>query len=296
MSDMRVAIAGLALAGVCALCASVVGVGLLLSAPATSEIGDPPSDLAAENVTMSSGSGATLRGWFIQGRPGGGIIVLMHGVRANRLAMVVRARMLHAAGYSVLLFDFQAHGESSGKRITFGHLEGLDAATAVAFAKRRLPGEKIGAIGVSLGGAATLLGPTPLLVDALVLESVYPDIGAATANRISWVLGSSIGSFVAKPLASLFELLMSPILGLSAADLRPIDHIGDVHAPVLIISGTLDNRTTAKETIAIFNRANDPKFLWLVEGAGHVDLEAFASDAYRAHVLTFLADQLQKSR
>ena len=57
----------------------------------------------------------------------------MHGVRANRLVMLARARFLHKAGYAVLLFDFQAHGESSGKRITFGHLEGLDASAAVTF-------------------------------------------------------------------------------------------------------------------------------------------------------------------
>jgi fermentation-respiration switch protein FrsA (DUF1100 family) len=287
---------GLALAGTAALCASVIGVGLLLSWPAARDIGAPPADLAAESVAMISGSGATLRGWLLAGRPGGGGVVLMHGVRANRLSMVQRARLLHESGFSVLLFDFQAHGESTGKRITFGHLEALDAAAAVAFAKERLPNEKIGAIGSSLGGAAALLGPTPLPVDALVLEAVYPDIGAATANRISAVLGSPIGSLVAEPLAHAFELLMPPLLGVVPAELRPIDHIADVVAPLLIVSGTRDTRTTARETVAMFDRAREPKLLWLVEGAGHVDLENYAPEAYRTHVLAFLADTLQQRR
>jgi uncharacterized protein len=289
-------IVGLVLAGTAALCGSVIGVGLLLSWPAARDIGAPPADLAAESVAMISGSGATLRGWFLAGRPGGGGVVLMHGVRANRLSMVQRARMLHESGFSVLLFDFQAHGESTGKRITFGYLEALDAAAAVAFAKARLPNEKIGAIGSSLGGAAALLGPTPLPVDALVLEAVYPDIGAATANRISAVLGAPIGSLVAQPLTHAFELLMPPILGVAPAELRPIDHIADVAAPLLIVSGTRDSRTTARETIAVFDRAHEPKSLWLVDGAGHVDLERYAPDAYRAHVLAFLAGTLQLRR
>jgi alpha/beta superfamily hydrolase len=51
----------------------------------------------------------------------------MHGVRANRLSMVERARFLSYAGYSVLLFDFQGHGESTGQHITFGYLESKDA-------------------------------------------------------------------------------------------------------------------------------------------------------------------------
>jgi fermentation-respiration switch protein FrsA (DUF1100 family) len=287
---------GLVLIATVTLCAAVVGVGLLLSRPAADDIGAPPADLAAESVAMISGSGATLRGWFLPGRPGGGGVVLMHGVRANRLSMVRRARMLHESGFSVLLFDFQAHGESSGKRITFGHLEALDAAAAVAFAKARLPNEKIGAIGTSLGGAAALLGPTPLPVDALVLEAVYPDIGAATENRIRSVLGSPIGSVVAPPLTHAFELMMPPILGVAPAELRPIDHIADVAAPLLIVSGTRDTRTTARETVAMFDRAREPKLLWLVEGAGHVDLESYAPDAYRAHVLAFLADTLQQRR
>jgi hypothetical protein len=60
-----------------------------------------------------------------------------------------------------------------------------------------------------------------------------------------------------------------------------------------IVSGTRDTRTTARETVAMFDRAREPKLLWLVEGAGHVDLESYAPDAYQAHVLAFLADTLQ---
>lgn len=220
----------------------------------------------------------------------------MHGVHANRLSMIGRARMLHGAGFSVLLFDFQAHGESTGKRITFGHLEALDAAAAVAFARQRLPREKIGAIGSSLGGAAALLGEKPLPVDALVLEAVYPDIDTATANRIHAALGAPIGSLVSGPLSRLFDFLLPPILGFAPAELRPIDHIADAVAPVLIVSGTRDTRTAVPETVAMFDRAHEPKSLWLVEGAGHVDLERYAPEAYRAHVLAFLADELQQRR
>jgi fermentation-respiration switch protein FrsA (DUF1100 family) len=286
----------LAAVGAVGLCASVVTVGLLLSWPTSRKIGPPPPDLAAESVTIASGSGATLRGWFTVGQPGDGVVVLMHGVRADRDSMVERARVLNAAGFSVLLFDFQAHGESTGKFITFGYREALDAEAAVAFARQRLPGEKIGAIGSSLGGAAALLGPRPLPVDALVLEAVYPDIGTATANRIRAVLGRPIGTLVAKPLTRLFEFLLRPILGVAPDKLRPIDHIADVGAPLLIASGTQDSRTTVRDTVAMFNNAHEPKSLWLVEGAGHVDLEQYAPEAYRAHVLAFLATALRQHR
>ncbi|HYE73485.1 MAG TPA: hypothetical protein VEF04_09140 [Blastocatellia bacterium] len=97
--------------------------GTILSAPHREQIGDVPTYLKGENIALSSASGATLRGWFLPGKQGAGAVVLMHGVRASRTAMLGHATFLSRAGYSILLFDFQAHGESTGDHITFGQLE-----------------------------------------------------------------------------------------------------------------------------------------------------------------------------
>jgi fermentation-respiration switch protein FrsA (DUF1100 family) len=210
--------------------------------------------------------------------------------------MLRRAELLHDAGLAVLLFDFQAHGESTGAGITFGHPEGLDAPAAVAFMRERVPRERIGAIGSSLGGAAALLGPAPLPVDALVLESVYPDIGSAIASRVRVVLGSTLGDIAAPATAWLFQLILPPFLGVKPADLRPIDHISAVTEPVLVACGTQDDRTTMVETRAMFERVRAPKLFWAVDGAGHVDLESYAPAAYRDHVVAFLIERLRAPR
>jgi uncharacterized protein len=275
------------------LIAGVIAVGLLLSASTRAIVGAAPADLPVESISIASGSGATLRGWFIPGQPGAGAVVLLHGVHANRLAMLRRARLFHAEGFAVLLFDFQAHGESTGARITFGHREGQDAAAAVAYVRAWLPNQRVGAIGSSLGGAAALLAPAPLDVDALVLESVYSDVGAAIENRIIAVLGP-IGTVVAPPTTALFKLLLPPFLGVTAADLRPIDRIAQVRAPVLVAGGMLDDRTSIVETRRMFARAKEPKQLWVVVRARHVDLEGFAPDEYRSHVLAFMIETLRR--
>jgi dienelactone hydrolase len=162
--------------------------------------------------------------------------------------------------------------------------------------RRRLPGERIGAIGMSLGGAASLLGATPLPVDALVLEAVYPTIDAALDNRLAVVLGPVAGPLLAPGLGRLFVLVLPPILGIDPARLRPIDHIAEATAPVLIAAGTADTRTTIAESQAMFAQAHEPKLFWAVEGAGHVDLEAYAPDAYRRRVVGFLAEHLRRAR
>lgn len=277
-----------------ALVAAVIAFGMFEVRPARAVIGPPPPDLHAENVVIASASGASLHGWLVPGRSGGGVVILMHGVRSNRLSMLARARLLKEAGFSVLLFDFQAHGDSTGTHITFGQLEGMDAAAAVALLRQRLPNERVGAIGTSLGGAAALLAPAPLPVDALVLESVFPDIGSAVADRIRSTLGALLGPWLTPPLAALFDRLLPPILDIDPAQLRPIDHVAQVAAPVFVASGERDEHTTIDEARALFDRARAPKIFWAVPGAGHTDLEAFAPAEYRRRILPFLTAALQR--
>jgi fermentation-respiration switch protein FrsA (DUF1100 family) len=279
---------------VASLCGAVLIAGLLMSRPVQREVGPPPPGLAdAEEVRIPSRSGTVLSGWWVNGEPGGGCIVLMHGVRRNRLSMARRAELLHGWGYSVLLFDFQAHGASPGRAITFGHLEALDAAAAIGFARHRLPDERLGVIGVSLGGAAALLGPEPPQVDALVLESVFPDLRTALINRLHIYLGPVMGTALAPVLAPMFRLLMWAVLGVRATKLRPIDRIAGVMAPVLVASGTRDRSTTIEEARTLFLRATDLKQFWAVEGAGHVNLERYNPAAYWRVVLPFITQYIQ---
>lgn len=292
------ALAALAILAALCLPLSVLAVGLILSAPSPAVIGEPPPDLTgAVRVEFWSASGALLQGWWLPGRAGGGAVVLMHGVHGNRIGLLGRARLLQDQGCAVLLFDFQAHGESTGKRITFGKLEGLDAAAAVRFVRQKLPNERVAALGISLGGTAALLGPTPLNVDALVLESVYPTIDDALANRLHAALGPVIGGVATPVLAPLFELLLPPILGVRPAELRPIDRIGQTGMPLLMASGTIDDRTPLSEAQALFSRAprrdRDRSLFWAVEGAGHVDLERHDPEGYRRIVLPFLLRHLR---
>jgi uncharacterized protein len=277
-------VALLLLAGLLAGLGFLLYAGHALAAPQPAVVGPPPPDLRAEAVEIPSASGSRLRGWLCQAPGAQGVVILMHGVRANRLSMVRRARLFRDHGYSVLLFDFQAHGESPGEHITFGHLESLDARAALDFVHHEFPGRPVAAVGSSLGGAAAILADPPLDLDALVLESVYPTIEEATRNRLRIRLGP-----LGPPLAPLLLAQLRPRLGVSPSALHPIDHISQVRCPVLVISGMADRHTTPDQTKALFARAPEPKRLWLVPGAAHVDLDRFAGAEYERRVLGFLS-------
>ena len=70
---------------------AILVAGSLLTAPAPQSVGELPTDLPGRSIQFPSGSGATIHGWFIPGKLGGGAVVLMHGVRSNRLSMTDRA-------------------------------------------------------------------------------------------------------------------------------------------------------------------------------------------------------------
>jgi uncharacterized protein len=261
---------------------ALYGLGWQLSRPVPAAIGIAPPDLHADAIEFPSDSGSMIHAWLSRVDAHKGIILLLPGVRSNRLSMIDRALFLRAAGYSTLLMDFQATGESPGDAITFGWRERLDLMAAVGTVKLRFPDTPIGIIGVSLGGAATVLAAPDLNVQAAVLEAVYPSIDAAVENRLRMRLGG-----FGAALSPLLLVQLSPRLGISPSELKPVDHIGSLHCPILMIGGAIDEHTTVEDTQRLFAAAREPKELWIIPDAAHVDYLNARGDDYQRRVLAF---------
>ncbi len=263
-------------------------IGSTLVAPAHHTVGQFPAGLGVESVIIPSASGASLAAWYVPANGATATVLLLHPIRSDRRSMVERAKLLHAAGYATLLIDFQAHGESTGDCISAGYFESLDVASATEYIRMRSPNDSIGIVGWSLGGASTLLA-TPLNIDALVIESVYPTITEAIHNRISMRFGP-----LHHLLAPALLVQLNLRLGLSPSQLRPIDRIATVGCPVLVASGDLDLHTTLAETERLFNTAVEPKKLVVFSGAAHSDLLQYDPVRYRNEVIGFLDAHLRK--
>ena len=258
-------------------------IGSYISQPRQHPVGDPINVLNAEILEVDG-----LKGWFVPAdRPSTRCILLMHGIGADRRSMTSRALFLKESGYASLMFDFQAHGESVGERITFGHVEAANAARMLEHLRMDRGCERVGVIGTSLGGAASLLGDGPLEADAFVLEAVYPTIDAAVSNRLAMRLGT-IGRWVTPLLTWQIPLR----LDISRDQLRPIDNIERLDAPVLIVAGSHDLHTPLSESHALFDAALGPKDLWILDGAAHQDFHAFDRKTYEERILAFFREHL----
>ena len=272
-------VVSLALSVVFAVALWVVGGKLVASA--NRSVGLPPTDLPLQTISITTKAGNTLAAWHGPNSEATATVVLLHPVRADRRSMLGRARFLYERGYSVLLVDLQAHGESQGENITIGYLEKLDVIAAVDFVKQDQPEHKIGIIGWSLGGASTLLA-SPLDVDAIVIESVYPTVTDAVYDRVAIRIGPL--KHVVAP-ALLWQL--KPRLGIAPEDLRPIDFIDQVDCPLLMLAGDADLHTPIGETKQMFAEAVEPKQLVVFPEAEHQDLFKFDRVLYTSEVGDF---------
>lgn len=261
--------------------------GSQLIAPANRSV-TLPADLSFADVAIP-GPGYMIAGSWRDLGPDSPAVLVLHGVRGDRSSMVPRARHLIDTGFSVLLIDLQAHGETPGDMITMGWRESADVRAARDWLRARAPGRKLAVIGVSLGGAAVLSGGQPVGFDAVVLEAVYPRIGRAIENR----LGTRVGP-LKYLLAPLLLAQIEPRMRIAAQDLEPVRHIAALGAPVLVVGGARDALTTEEETRTLFGAAREPKTLWIVAGAAHQDFSRFDPAGYRDNVLAFLRRNLAR--
>lgn len=272
--------------GVLATLAIAWFVGGRLVAPANRIVGSPPSDFPATNVLIESESGTTLAGWYLKLPDSDATAILFHPIRGDRRSMLSRARLLQKHGYSTLLVDLQAHGESAGESITLGYLEKHDVHAAVDFVREADEHQKIAIIGRSLGGASVVFANPD--VDVIVLESVYPTLTEAVHNRIQMRLG-----LLHHVIAPLLLCQLNPRLSVSPQQLRPIDGLDRIRCPVLITAGDCDEHTTIVETNRLFLAAKEPKKLVVFEGAKHVDLLAHDPSKYEKEIIGYVNQSIR---
>ncbi len=219
-------------------------------------------------------------------------VLLLHGNGASRAAEASTAEWLSQQGFAALTIDFRGHGESASASHSFGLFEARDAAAAFAWLKTRQRGAPVAVLGISLGGAAALLGESgPLPAQAFILQAVYPDIRHAIRNRLVATAGIAPAGWL-EPVLSYQARLR---FGVWPGRLAPIERAAALRCPVLVIGGTEDRYTPPSETRALYDVVPGSKRLWWAVGADHAATSRDESPAYRSALLEFLRSTIDKS-
>ena len=116
---------------------------------ARAEVPTPNLGAVHEDVAFTTADGLRLEGWFVPSQNGATVIAF-----PGRSGPQKHTRMLVRHGYGVLLFDRRGEGASEGDPNTFGWHGERDLHAAAAYLRSRsdVDPERIGAIGLSVGG------------------------------------------------------------------------------------------------------------------------------------------------
>jgi uncharacterized protein len=251
--------------------------------------------LPYEEVRFPSASKAApveLSGWLIpaEGLPKG-VVLLCHGRGANREAVLPHAFYLRKAGFTCLLFDFRAFGESGGDTSTIGLYESEDVLGAVAFVKGRpeLSGLPLGALGVSMGGASVILaaGRSPE-IRAVVADCPFATLTRAMRQRFRALLGPAYGILYVP-----VRFFGQTALGVNSDDVSPLNAVrnfGD--RPLFLIHGTADLTILPEDSRLLHDAAPGPRELWLIPGVSHARAFSTHEREYRERVTAFFTKNL----
>lgn len=243
-----------------------------------------------EGGWLTTTDGTRLRYWFVPGEGEGPrpAAVLVHGLAANRDAMLARGEMLARHGISAISVELRAHGASGGEFTTLGDRETGDVGPALAYltARADVDPSRLALVGHSLGAVVALRAAAERPeVRAVVAESVFVSVRTIAPVAVRVITGRP-------PIPSLGAVLwtMDRLTGASPSTVGVEDAVRSLGCPVLFVHGDRDPMAPVAGARALAAQAHDGA-LFVVEGAAHSDVPEVAAD-YAERVIGFLRGAL----
>jgi fermentation-respiration switch protein FrsA (DUF1100 family) len=201
-------------------------------------------------ITLTSRDGTPLQCWTHAAREGFPTIVYYHG---NAEHLGVRAAKFSAfvdAGFGLVAVSYRGFGKSGGSPSEKGIYDDARAAIDYATGHLNVPQKQLIYFGESLGSGVAVQMATERAPALLALEAAYTSVETRSAELYPFVIG--VRMLVADKYDSLSK-------------------IKNVHAPVLLLHGLLDNVIPVAHGRALYAAANEPKDLVTYPQVHHAD-------------------------
>ena len=232
-----------------------------------------PGDLGLpfEEVAVASGSGHTLRGWWIPPPEDsdGRAVVWVHGAHSSRYqALDHGAEFLHARGYGILTMDLSGRGSSDGEYITYTWNERHDVDSMVRYLRSRpdTDASRVVVFGTSNGAASAIYAAAAVGdLPALALDAPYADLWRAAGSMLEMRGGIPA-------LRGPLSLFVRARTGLRIREVRPIEVIADIPGPVLFLHGDRDRQVPPEHSLELHEarlEAGLPSRRWILPGGEH---------------------------
>ena len=243
-----------------------------------------------ENFDVRARDGAELRGWKIQPRSlNGDCVLLFHGVSDNRTGVLGHAELLLRHGYSVVMMDSRAQGESGGDMATYGWKERHDTVAVVDALYSTGEVHHLYALGVSMGAAVALQSAAiEPRIEGVVAEDPFADLREVSYDYAGLQLSPLLGETLFRPAAIYAMDALAKTGGFDPGDVSPEKAVAARPVAVLLICGTRDTTIPCRHAKRIYQTASGPKELWVVSGAAHASALGHSPSEYEEKVVLFL--------
>ena len=246
------------------------------------------TEATKEDFKVRASDGVMLHGWKVRPpTPNGNWVLLFHGIADNRTGNSGHAEFLLRHGYSVVMVDARAQGESGGDMATFGWKERYDT---VAITDALYASEKVShlyALGVSMGAAIALQSAAiEPRIEAVSAEDPFANLREVSYDYAGLHAGAWLGKslFRVAPMIAMHSVEKEG--GFKPEDASPEKAVAERAFSVLLICGTRDHTIPCRHAKRIYKAARGPKELWVVPGAEHASALGRAPEEYEARVVS----------
>lgn len=252
-----------------------------------------PADigLTFRTVRIATENHKSLFGWFVPAAGTGPkpAVMVIHGWGGNAEVMLPLAAPLHDAGFSTLFIDARCHGASDEDSFASLPRFAEDAAHGVDWLRNQaeVDRRRIAVFGHSVGAGAVLLAASRRPDIAAVVSLAAFAHPAAMMRR--WLDGKKVPY---RPIGWLILRYVEWVIGHRFDDIAPVNTIGKVACPTLLIHGEEDEMVPLAEAQAIHaSRMGNHVKLKTIAGS-HDDFSDLAQEI--SALVTFLQENVAK--
>lgn len=198
-------------------------------------------------------NGNKLAGLYIKIPRSKFLTIVNHGNAGNIGHRIVIAANLIGAGSSVLLYDYQGYGESGGQAKLSNLVPDARAAYDYATNKLGYPSSSIILYGESIGCGVTSGVMKERTPRAFILQSPFVSLMKTAKDKL----------FFMRTLPDFID---------PEPQLNNLASVEKAHPPLLLMHGDKDITLPCKYSQELYEKASQPKQIFLVKGADHNDI------------------------
>ncbi len=225
--------------------------------------------------------------WFPQGECKK-IVICFHGYTSQGMKDYLGLSGYYLKnGYSMLLVDERAHGESEGKYIGFGCLDRIDALKWINWVLRKC-GEDVEILlhGTSMGGA-TVLMMSSLELPAQV-KGIVSDCAFTSPKEVFSHVLKNMYHLPAFPVMNISNFLNKRFAGYGLDECNAAREVKKAKVPILFIHGSGDTFVPYSMSETMYENCASSKKKLIIEGAAHAECYYKDTDAYENALTEFI--------